>query len=154
MEAPQGRLAFLDLPGQPVESARALFERAVDVEESHPERACALYRQAIAAASTCVDAYTNLGRLLHERERYADAEAAYRTGLMQRTQDETLLFNLALLLEDMQRPHEAAQAYRKVLELDQDNAQAHYNLALLCEAAGLAQEAIRHFAAFRRLRKE
>ena len=154
VEAPQGRLAFLDLPGQPVTSARALFERAAELEETQPEQACALYRQAIAADHGCADAYINLGRLLHERARYADAEAAYRSGLMHVPQDETLLFNLALLLEDMQRPREAAQMYRQSLELDPNNAQAHYNLALLCEAAGLAQEAIRHFAAFRRLRKE
>jgi len=147
VEAPQGRLSFLDLPGQPVESARTLFERA-------PEKACELYRQAIAADRAYVDAYINLGRLLHERDRYADAEAAYRAGLLHVSRDETLLFNLALLLEDMKRPREALQMYRRTLEVDPNNAQAHYNLALLCEAAGLAQEAIRHFAAFRRLRKE
>ena len=154
VEAPQGRLAFLDMPGQPVESARALFERASEMEETQPEKACDLYRRAIAADRGHVDAYINLGRLLHERDRYADAEAAYRSGLMHVPQDATLLFNLALLLEDMQRPREAMQAYRKTLDVDRDNAQAHYNLALLCEASGLAQEAIRHLAAFRRLRRE
>jgi len=154
VEAPQGRLSFLDLPGQPVESARTLFERATELEEAQPEKACELYRQAIAADRAYVDAYINLGRLLHERDRYADAEAAYRAGLLHVSRDETLLFNLALLLEDMKRPREALQMYRRTLEVDPNNAQAHYNLALLCEAAGLAQEAIRHFAAFRRLRKE
>ena len=154
VEAPQGRLAFLDLAGQPAETAHALFERASGLEESQPEKACELYRQAIAADRGYVDAYVNLGRLLHERDRYADAEAAYRAGLMHVPEDATLLFNLALLLEDMQRPREAVQMYRRTLEVDPDNAQAHYNLALLCEAAGLAQEAIRHFAAFRRLRRE
>jgi len=154
VEAQQGRLAFLDLPGQPFTSARTLFERAAELEESHPEKACALYQQAIGADRSFADAYTNLGRLLHERERYADAESTYRAGLMQCPHNATLLFNLALLLEDMRRPREAAQVYRQSLAVDQDNAQAHYNLALLCEDAGLAQEAIRHFAAFRRLRKE
>ena len=154
VEAPQGRLAFLDLPGHPVTSARSLFERAADLEESQPEKAIDLYRQAIAADRGCTDAYVNLGRLLHERDRYADAESAYRAGLMHVPRDGVLLFNLALLLEDMRRPREAAETYRRALEVEPANAQAHYNLALLCEAAGLAQEAIRHFAAFRRLRKE
>lgn len=154
VEAPQGRLAFLDFPGKPIASARPLFERAVELEESHPDKASALYRQALGADPSFVDAYTNLGRLQHEHERYADAEKTYRTGIVHCASDATLHFNLALLLEDMKRPREAAQMYRRTLAIDAGFAQAHYNLALLCEAAGEAQEAIRHFAAYRRLRKE
>lgn len=153
VEAPRGRLAFLDLPGHPVSSAPGLFERATAAEESDPDRACELYRQAIDAEPTRLAAYTNLGRLQHERKRYPEAEAAYRAGLAQCGADETLLFNLALLLEALRRPEEAASMYRAALDANPELAQAHYNLALLCEVAGLAQEAIRHFAAYRKLRK-
>jgi len=153
VEATKGRLAFLDVPGAPATSARSLFDRAVSLEESQPAQACALYRQAIAAKPTLAAAYTNLGRLEHEQRKYPAAEAAYREGLAHCGADEMLLFNLALLLEEMQRPREAAEAYRAALEADPELAQAHYNLALLCEAAGSAQEAIRHFAAYRRLQK-
>ena len=153
VEAPRGRLAFLDLPRQPVSSAQGLFARAVTAEASHPDRACELYRQAIEAEPALVAAYTNLGRLQHERKQYADAEATYRAGLAHCGADETLSFNLALLLEELQRPEEAAAMYRATLDANPELAQAHYNLALLCEAAGLAQEAIRHFAAYRKLQK-
>jgi tetratricopeptide (TPR) repeat protein len=154
VEAPRGRLAFLDLPGKPVEPMRSFFERAVALEESDPERACELYRQAIAADRMSVDAYTNLGRLQHEIKRYPDAEETYRAGIASCGKDATLLLNLALLLEEMRRPREAADVYRTVLDANPNLAQAHYNLALLCEAAGRAQEAIRHFAAYRRLQKQ
>lgn len=153
VEAPRGRLAFLDVPGQPVESAHAVFERAMAHEEADPERACKLYRDAIAADPKFVEAYTNLGRLQHEMKRFSQAEATYRAGVANCGGDETLLLNLALLLEETRRPREAADIYRAVLDANPEFAQAHYNLALLCEAAGLAQEAIRHFAAYRRLQK-
>lgn len=152
VEGSAGRVAFLDAPGEPVASAQALFERALTLEPSHPDHACALYRQVIAIDPSLTAAHTNLGRLLHERKRLAEAEAAYRAGLAHGA-DETLLFNLALLLEDAARPNEAAEMYRAALASNPDLAQAHYNLALLCEAAGQAQEAIRHLAAYRRLSK-
>lgn len=152
VEAPRGRLAFLEVPA-PIPSAHALFDRAMSLEESDPEQACALYRQAIAADAELASAYTNLGRLQHEMKRLADAEATYRTGLGHCGRDETLFFNLALLLEELRRPQEAADMYRAALDVDPELAQAHYNLALLCEAAGRTQEAIRHFAAYRRLNK-
>lgn len=153
IEAPRGRLAFLDAPAQPVASAHAVFERAVALEEADPDRACELYRNAIAADAKLVEAYTNLGRLQHEMKRYPQAEQTYRAGVANCGRDETLLLNLALLLEEMRRPGEAADLYRAVLDANPELAQAHYNLALLCEAAGLAQEAIRHLAAYRRLQK-
>ena len=153
VEGSAGRVAFLDAPGEPVASAQALFRRALTLEPSHPDHACALYRQAIAIDASLAAAHTNLGRLLHERKRHVEAEAAYRAGLAQVGADDTLLFNLALLLEDDARPNEAAEMYRAALASNPELAQAHYNLALLCEAAGQAQEAIRHLAAYRRLSK-
>jgi tetratricopeptide (TPR) repeat protein len=153
VEAPRGRLAFLDVPEQPVASAHVAFERAMALEDTAPDRASDLYRQALAANPSFVEAYTNLGRLQHEMKRHAQAEATYRAGIEHCGRDETLLLNLALLLEEMRRPREAADVYRTLLDANPDLAQAHYNLALLCEAAGHAQEAIRHLAAYRRLQK-
>jgi hypothetical protein len=68
VEAPAGKLAFLDAPAPvPVVTAAALLEQAIALEESRPDEARAVYRQAIDANPTAVAAYTNLGRLLHER---------------------------------------------------------------------------------------
>ena len=151
VEGSRGRVAFLDLPVKPALTAQVLLERATAMEESNWEEACALYRHAIDTDHSLVAAYTNLGRLLHEKKRLAEAESVYRSGLAHCGTDANLFFNLALLMEDLQRPGDAADLYRAALDCDADLAEAHYNLALLCEAAGLAQEAIRHLAAYRRL---
>jgi hypothetical protein len=154
VDATHGRLAFLDMVGQPVVSAHALFARAVELEETQPEQACTVYRQAIGADPQLAAAYSNLGRLLHERKQLAEAEAVYRECLARCAPDDSLFFNLALLLEDLDREGEAVRAYQAAIELNHDLAEAHYNLALLHEAAGRAQDAIRHLSAYRRLSRK
>ena len=158
VESPAGRIAFLDMPssGPPAPEARTLsadelFERGIALEATNPAVACGLYREAIIVDRNHVAAYTNLGRLLHDREQFAEAEATYREGLARCGADGTLSFNLGILLEDLKRPREAADAYRAALAHSPELAEAHYNLALLCEADGREQEAIRHFAAYRKL---
>ncbi len=149
--SPASRLAFLDAPAAPEPADDRLFDQGMELEEIDPAAACDRYRRAIAANPAHLGAYTNLGRLLHERAQFAAAEAAYRDGLARCGSDGTLLFNLAILLEDLKRPREAADAYRAALARMPDLPEAHYNLAMLCEAAGERQEAIRHLAAYRRL---
>jgi tetratricopeptide (TPR) repeat protein len=55
------------------------------------------------------------------------------------------------LLEDLERGAEAMECYRDAVRADPAMADGHYNLALVCEKLGLAQEAIRHMAQYRRL---
>jgi len=155
VEAPGGRLAFLDVPPTSAPIAdEGPFEQAVQLEHSDPARACELYRRAISVDPRHLAAYTNLGRLLHERKALRESESVYREGLTRCGRDATLLFNLAVVLEDRHQPEEAADMYRAALVEAPDLPDAHYNLALLCEAAGLKQEAIRHLSAYRKLRKK
>ena len=58
-----------------------------------------------------------------------------------------------MLLEDRQRAAEALPAYERAIAADSDLGDAHYNLALLYERAGRKQEALRHFAIYRRLER-
>ena len=155
VDAPGGRLAFLDVPA-PVANAsdETLFEQGVEIEDANPIAACEFYRRAIDANAKHRGAYTNLGRVLHQRKALREAEAVYREGLTRCGRDATLLFNLALVLEDLRQPTEAADMYRAALVEAPEFPDAHYNLALLCEAAGLKQEAIRHLNAYRKLRKK
>ena len=155
VEAPGGRLAFLDAPPvAAIPSPMSLFERALEFEEANPAAAIDFYRRAIEADQQHLGAYTNLGRVLHRRKQFEEAERVYREGLTRCGPDGKLLFNLALVLEDLHRPYEAADAYRAALVEAPDLRDAHYNLALLCEAAGLKQEAIRHLSAYRKLGKK
>ena len=159
VESPAGRIAFLDTPPPPASapaalSVDALFERGMEIEATNPAVACGLYREVIAANPTHAGAYTNLGRLLHDRGQFTEAEATYREALAHCPPEGTLLFNLGIVLEDLKRPREAAETYRAALAQMPDLPEAHYNLALLCEAAGQRQEAIRHLAAYRRLSRK
>jgi len=147
-----GRLAFFDSAPEPAATPQVdWFERGLALEQTDIEQSCAAYRKAIAADVADPSAYINLGRLLHEQERLAEAESVYREGLASCGRDATLQFNLAVLLEDLERTQDAAATYRAALAAAPDLADAHYNLARLCDAAGLRQEALRHWSAFRKL---
>ena len=152
VESPGGRLAVFNA-ANPRDSAsdEQWFEKASALESIDVEQACTAYRRAIRANPTHIAAYTNLGRLLHERGQLEEAEAVYRDGLARYGSDGILLFNLAVLMEDVERYEEAVNVYRAALRVDPAMADAHFNLALLCESQGLQREAVRHLNAFRRI---
>jgi tetratricopeptide (TPR) repeat protein len=147
-----GRLAFFE-PSQTPRAApdTEWFERGLALEATQADEACKAYRHALETDARHLDAYVNLGRLLHELGRLREAETVYRKGLDRCGADATLLFNLAVLQEDLEQPQEAANSYRAALAAAPDLADAHFNLARLCEAQGLKQEALRHWSAFRKL---
>ena len=148
--SPAGHLAFI-APAAPAVDCDDWFERALSLEATCPGDACAAYRRAFEADPTYLDAYVNLGRLLHEGGALGDAEATYLEGLSQCGPDATLLFNLAVLKEDLRQPQEAIDSYRAALDVDPTLADAHFNLARLFEARGSKREALRHWSAFRKL---
>jgi tetratricopeptide (TPR) repeat protein len=127
------------------------LERAEALEEVDPNAAIAVYEQALASDAARLDAYVNLGRLLHQQHRNTKAERVYRKALKACGDDPLLWYNLGVLLEDMERRAEALGAYEAALRADPSMADAHYNLALLCEQLGRPTQAIRHMAQYRRL---
>lgn len=127
------------------------FERGAVLEASDAPSAMQAYAQAIAADPSCLDAYVNLGRLLHETGRLVDAERIYRKALQICGDDALLHFNLGVLLDDMDRFIPAMAAYEAALAVDPSLADCHYNLALLCERLARPKEAIRHMARYRAL---
>lgn len=150
--APGGQLAFFGPGAAPLPPANEdWFERAQSLESSEPAAACEAYAQAIDQDPDNRDAYVNLGWLLHERGRLAEAALVYRQGLARCGADATLLFNLAVVQEDLREPDAAIANYRAALAVAPDLADAHYNLARLCEAKGDDRSALRHWSAFRKL---
>jgi tetratricopeptide (TPR) repeat protein len=127
------------------------FNRGLELEPDSRERAEEAYKRAIALDPGHLAARINLGRLLHEAGRLADAERVYRDGLGQGGKDAVLWFNLGVLLEDMQRRDDAIAAYESAVRADPRFADGHYNLALAYEAAGNARGAIRHMGQYRKL---
>jgi tetratricopeptide (TPR) repeat protein len=136
---------------EPAAPVRDWFERGLTLESSDPDGALAAYRQAVASEPLNAAAWTNWGRLLHERGRIAEAEDVYRRGLKRIGSDPLLLFNHGVLLEDLGKSAAALAAYQTALEEDPALADCHYNLARLYEALGQRQQAIRHLGQYRRL---
>jgi len=135
--------------GEKPRGAEAWFDQAVALEAEDVDAALAAYGQAIDADRTYLDAYINLGRLLHDTKRFAKAENVYREAIKSCGDDPVLLFNLGVLLDDMKRWTEAMDAYAMALRMDPALADGHYNLALLCEKLGKPKDAIRHMARYR-----
>lgn len=136
---------------RPLHDAQAWFDRGVALEKTDGDAAIAAYERAIATDPALLDARINLGRLLHENGRLAQAEEVYRNALVACGSDAVLLYNLGVLLEDLMRPSEALKAYQAALALDARFADCHYNVGLLCEALGRRREAIQHMARYRAL---
>ncbi len=127
------------------------FDEAAALERNDVERAVTAYRNAIAADPAFVDAPINLGRLLHEAGRHAEAERVYREALVRCGRDSLLLFNLGVLLDDQGRAPEARDAYEAALRVDPGLADGHYNLALVYESLAQPKAALRHMARYRAL---
>ena len=136
--------------------ARDWFDRGAALESGDREAAIQAYQRAVAADPTFLEACINLGRLLHEAGRLAQAERVYRDALNAAGRDPALLYNLGVLLHDMERKGEAMETYEAALRGNPFLADCHYNLALLCEELKRPKDAIRHMAQYRRLtaRKE
>ena len=130
---------------------RDWFTEALALESTDPDAALSAYRQAVSDDSRNVAAWTNWGRLLHERGRPREAEEIYRRGLAEAGRDPLLLFNQGVLLEDLGNTSAALTAYQTALEEDPDLADCHYNLARLYESLGKPRHAIRHLGQYRRL---
>ncbi len=131
--------------------ARREFERALSLEERDPEGAGAAYRRALALAPDLIDAYVNLGRLVHEAGDAHEAARLYHLALERSPEDPVIHFNLALALEDTQGAAPAVAHYERALELDPGFADAHFNVAGLYEQLDRAADALRHYHAYKKL---
>ena len=127
------------------------FRLACEVEVTSPAEAIGLYGRVIAADARHQDALLNLGRLLHEQGRLAEAEECYRRALALAPADPVAAYNLGVALEDQGRLADAARAYEAALAGDPENADACYNLAGVHERLGQAGEAVRWLKEARRL---
>jgi tetratricopeptide (TPR) repeat protein len=132
-------------------SANRWFALGLDLEAAAPDDARDAYRRALELDPAHVDARLNLGRLLQESGRVAEAEAHYRAVLEGEGPTPTAAYNLGTALEDQGRTGEAIAAYRVALAADARFADAHFNLARLYERTGRRAAAIRHFRAYRDL---
>lgn len=149
-----GGVALLPRPHRArANDARALFQRGAALEASDPRAAEHAYRDALELEPGLVDAWLNLGAMLCESGRCAEAAALYRKAIEQCEPAALLHYNLGVALEDGGDAPSALAAYEAALSLDAALADAHYNAARLHEQLGHAQLALRHYSAYRRLQR-
>ena len=137
-------------PAAPAVTADDWFERGVELELVSAEDAVTAYENALELNPRHADAHVNLGRLLHEARRLAQAELHYRAALAPGPHA-TAAYNLGIVLEDRQRQKEAVSAYLRALDADPHMADAHYNLSRLYEQLGDEASALRHLTSYRSL---
>jgi tetratricopeptide (TPR) repeat protein len=148
----QGELHVVEReePGQPADPPD-WFDQGLTLESTDPAAARAAYERAVDVDPADLAAWINLGRLLHQQGKLADAESVYRRALAACGADALLYYNLGVLMEDLRRPGAALEAYQSAITEDPMLADCHYNLARLYEIAGKPQHAIRHLGEYRRL---
>lgn len=133
--------------------ADAWYERGCDAEASSLEGAVQAYEHALTLDPDHAGAHVNLGRLLHRLGNVRAAERHYRQALRTRPDEPVYWYNLGVALQDQRLYAEAAVAYRVAIALDPGCRDSHFNLAGVLERLGDVSGALRHLAAYRRLRR-
>jgi tetratricopeptide (TPR) repeat protein len=145
-------VAFLQHPVHGT-TATEWYDHALAAEAADPAAAEAAYRHAITLDPGLADAHANLGALLCEQRRWAEAVVVFEAGLQACPGVPLLHFNRGIALEELGRGDEALAAYEACLRADAGFADAHFNAARLLEQGGDARRALQHYAAYRRLQR-
>lgn len=132
-------------------SGTELFEMALELEPVDPAAAESAYRRALTEDAGLLDAWLNLGCLLCDQSRFAEAIELYREALARFPDAPLVYYNLAVAMEDAGAYREALANYHESISLAPDFADAHYNAARLHDELGDTQRAIRHYNRYRQL---
>jgi tetratricopeptide (TPR) repeat protein len=112
------------------------------------------YRAIIAGNPRAWLAHYNLGNILREEGRDAEAAAEYRDALRDKPDYPQAENNLGLSLVEMGQAAPAAAAYRRSLQLRPSYAQAHNNLGIALRALGRNAEAVPEYEEALRLKPD
>ncbi len=141
------------LTEQQTSLAQQLFADAVRLEEQADklDQAAALYREVLRLCPAHAPASINLGTILYNTNRYAEAEQCYRAAAEADPDYALAFFNLGNVLDELQRLPEAVAAYTRAIQIVPNYADVHYNLALAYERLGERRRALRHWMQYVRL---
>ena len=124
--------------------ASALVVRGhLAVADGQPDRAKALYEQAIAADGSAVHAYLGLAALHRASGRPLDAQSAFEKAVEAAPDSVTALNNLGVQYLDLGRKDDALKSIERALAV-KDNAASRLNAADVLAALGRLEEAIQH----------
>jgi SAM-dependent methyltransferase/Flp pilus assembly protein TadD len=105
------------------------------------------YDAALALDATHIGALAGRADALHELDRLAEAEAAYRRAAALAPRAPEIRFGWATVLADLGRLSEAAGAYRELLVLSPRSAEARVNLGIVLRDLGRLDAAAAEFQA-------
>jgi predicted TPR repeat methyltransferase len=144
-----------------LDAARKMYERILKVVPGHAnavhflgvlhhqlgdtEKAVTCIRRSIELDPAVPGWYNNLGNVLLESRRLAEAADAYETAARMSPEDATLLNNLGALRRAQGRHDEAEASYRQAMALDAQLPEAHNNLGNLYRSMGRTQEALAQY---------
>jgi tetratricopeptide (TPR) repeat protein len=131
-------------------SAARLYDEGCALEEAGSADAEAAYRRAVELDPEHLDAQVNLGRLLHEKGRPAEAVPFYGA-VLKAGPHAVASFNLAVALEDLGQEDDAMNAYHQAIAADPDCEDAYFNLSRLYERRGERAAALRALRTYRNL---
>ncbi|MGA2245773.1 MAG: tetratricopeptide repeat protein [Verrucomicrobiota bacterium] len=104
-----------------------------------------LWRDTLAKNPQSWVAHTNLGRLLAQEGKFAEAEAHYVAALGPGSGEESVHYNYGNLLARTGRYNEAAAQYQETLQISPEKAAAHNNLGFALNKLHRPDEAIAEF---------
>ncbi|OUU78778.1 MAG: hypothetical protein CBC38_06600 [Gammaproteobacteria bacterium TMED78] len=135
-----------------VSTADEWFSLALEFDQiGGKDDACSAYREALKIDPKHTSSLINLGRILHKKESYNEAEELYLQALSIDPNNSIAAFNLGVILEDKGSPKDAIQAYKISLDIKPNMIDAHYNLALLYKKEGDERNSLKHFSKFQNL---
>lgn len=153
VEQSAGSVSFIEPAAPSRDATEDWFRKGEALEATDRSAAEQAYRRAIEFEPLHVSAYLNLGALLCESERCAEAVQLYDGAATSIGHEPLMHFNHAIALEDQGRPVEALAAYERALTLDASLADAHYNAGILLQGLGDTKGALRHLSAYKRLER-
>ncbi len=108
----------------------------------------------LASVERCAEAHCNLGNVLLQQGREAEAMAQYEQALRLNPDYAEAHNNLGSVLKDQRKLPEAMAHHEQAIRLKPDYAEAHNNLGVALIQAGRVQEAIPHFEQALRLKPD
>jgi tetratricopeptide (TPR) repeat protein len=127
---------------KPNAEVQSLHDRGIKAfQNSKPDEAESLLRQAMKADPKYVAAFNDLGVMLMRRQKYADAEKVYLEGLQTNPKSVTLLENLGTDQVHAAKYSEAIITLRAALHLQPARGEAHLQLGAALVETGQYTEA-------------
>jgi cytochrome c-type biogenesis protein CcmH/NrfG len=133
---------------KPSPAIAALHDRAVKAfQESKPDEAEALLRQAMKADPKYVAAFNDLGVMLMRQQKFPEAEQVFREGLQSNPKSVALLKNLGRDLVHAAKYDDAITTLREELHIQPARGEAHLQLGAALVETGRYAEAEAELAA-------